>query len=167
MILTGEGTLDLRSEALDLDFDTATRQPSLASLAVPFKLGGTLKNPKVSADAVGAATGAVENLAGTASTTGEGVWGYVSGLLGGESGGGDGVASSPCVVAEAAPPAAPLSEAGATPSTPEGATPAAGSGDGSSPADSAPSSGEEGDKGIDDAFDDFKRDLGRIGDLFE
>jgi hypothetical protein len=27
--------------------------------------------------------------------------------------------------------------------------------------------GEEGDKGIDDAFDDFKRDLGRIGDLFD
>jgi uncharacterized protein involved in outer membrane biogenesis len=176
MILTGEGTLDLRSEALDLDFDTATRQPSLASLAVPFKVGGTLKNPKVSADAVGAATGAVENLAGTATTTAEGVWGYVAGLLGNESGsgGGGGDGSSPCVVAAAAPPAAPLSEGGAAPAAPEDASPATGSGDGSSPAESAPSpgggddkAGEEGDKGIDDAFDNFKRDLGRIGDLFD
>ena len=175
MILTGEGTLDLRSEALDLDFDTATRQASLASLAVPFKLGGTLKNPKVSADAVGAATGAVENLAGTATTTAEGVWGYVAGLLGNESGGGGGGdGSSPCVVAAAAPPAAPLPEGGAAPAAPEDASPATGSGDGSSPAESVPSAGDgedkagdEGDKGIDDAFDDFKRDLGRIGDLFE
>ena len=177
MILTGEGTLDLRSEALDLDFDTATRQPSLASLAVPFKVGGTLKNPKVSADAVGAATGAVENLAGTATTTAEGVWGYVAGLLGNESGGGgggDSGASSPCVVAAGSPPAAPLPEDGAAPAAPEDASPATGSGDGSSPAESVPSpgdgddkAGEEGDKGIDDAFDDFKRDLGRIGDLFD
>jgi uncharacterized protein involved in outer membrane biogenesis len=174
MILTGEGTLDLRSEALDLDFDTATRQPSLASLAVPFKVGGTLKNPKISADAVGAATGAVENLAGTATTTAEGVWGYVAGLLGNESGGGGGDGSSPCVVAAAAPPATPLSEGGAAPAAPEDASPATGSGEGSSPAESVPSpggggdkAGEEGDKGIDDAFDDFKRDLGRIGDLFD
>jgi uncharacterized protein involved in outer membrane biogenesis len=175
MTLTGEGTLDLRSEALDLDFDTATRQPSLASLAVPFKVGGTLKNPKVSADAVGAATGAVENLAGTATTTAEGVWGYVAGLLGNESGGGGGGdGSSPCVVGAAAPSAAPLSEGGAAPAVPEDASPATGSGDGASPAESVPSpgggddkAGEDGDKGIDDAFDDFKRDLGRIGDLFD
>jgi uncharacterized protein involved in outer membrane biogenesis len=167
MMLTGEGTLDLRSEALDLDFDTATRQPSLASLAVPFKVGGTLKNPKVSADAVGAATGAVENLAGTATTTADGVWGYVAGLLGNESGSDGGAVSSPCVVADAAPPAAPLSEGSATPAAPADASPATGSGDGSSPADSVTSPAEEGDKGIDDAFDDFKRDLGRIGDLFD
>jgi uncharacterized protein involved in outer membrane biogenesis len=53
--LVGAGTVDLKDESLKMQFRTSSRQPNLAALAVPFKLGGTLKNPKVEADAVGTA----------------------------------------------------------------------------------------------------------------
>lgn len=170
MALTGSGTLNLRSEALDLDFDTATRQPSLASLAVPFNVGGTLKNPTVTPDAVGAATGAVESLAGAASDNAGGVWGFVSGMLGGEDDGSGGAPSSPCVVAAGSAPAEPGTSESAAPATqtaPQTAASPSASSAADSDAQTEASPESDGDKGIDDAFDDFKRDLGRIGDLFQ
>jgi uncharacterized protein involved in outer membrane biogenesis len=167
MTLTGSGTLNLRNEALDLDFDTSTRQPSLASLAVPFNIGGTLKNPTVTPDAVGAATGAVESLAGAASDNAEGVWGFVSGLLGGNNDGGDDDASSsPCLAAPAAPTTTGSGETETIPQT-AASQPAPSPASGESQTQASPESESDGDKGIGEAFDDFKRDLGRIGDLFQ
>jgi uncharacterized protein involved in outer membrane biogenesis len=59
-IVTGGGTVDLRSEKLDLNMDTATREVSIASLAVPFNIGGTLKSPSFAPDPVGTALGAAK-----------------------------------------------------------------------------------------------------------
>ncbi len=58
--VTGGGTVDLRSEKLDLNMDTATREVSIASLAVPFNIGGTLKSPTFAPDPVGTALGAAK-----------------------------------------------------------------------------------------------------------
>ena len=55
--VSGGGTLDLREEALDLAFDTETREASIASLAVPFNVTGTLKSPSVAPDPLGTALG--------------------------------------------------------------------------------------------------------------
>ena len=62
--LAGGGTIDLRSEELDMAFDTDSRVPALVSLAIPFNVRGTLKNPRVVPDALGALQGA----AGVAAT---------------------------------------------------------------------------------------------------
>jgi len=63
--LAGSGTVDLRDESLDLHFDTATRQTALVSLAVPFNVTGTLKDPTVAPDPLGTAAAAAV-LAGAA-----------------------------------------------------------------------------------------------------
>jgi hypothetical protein len=63
--LAGEGKIDLRDEKLKLHFSTSTRSVSLASLAVPFTVGGTLKAPKVTANSIAAATGAAKAVVGT------------------------------------------------------------------------------------------------------
>lgn len=62
--LAGDGDVDLRSEELNLTFDTASRVPALVSLAIPFRVQGTLKNPRVVPDPVGALRG----VAGAAAT---------------------------------------------------------------------------------------------------
>lgn len=58
--VTGGGTIDLKTEKLKLQMDTATREPSIASLAVPFNIGGTLKSPTFTPDPVGTALGAAK-----------------------------------------------------------------------------------------------------------
>jgi uncharacterized protein involved in outer membrane biogenesis len=58
--VTGAGTIDLKTEKLKLQMDTASREPSIASLAVPFNIGGTLKSPSVTPDPVGTAIGAAK-----------------------------------------------------------------------------------------------------------
>ncbi len=58
--VAGDGQIDLRTEELDLYFDTESRKASIASLAVPFQVGGTLKSPQVSPDPVGTALGAAK-----------------------------------------------------------------------------------------------------------
>jgi len=57
--VTGRGGIDLAAERVNLAFDTETSEPSLASLAVPFKVIGPLADPAVVPDPVGAALGAV------------------------------------------------------------------------------------------------------------
>ncbi|MDH3475090.1 MAG: AsmA family protein [Rhodospirillales bacterium] len=52
--LGGGGTIDLETEALDLKFDSETREISLASLGVPFYVRGTLADPSAVPDPVGA-----------------------------------------------------------------------------------------------------------------
>jgi uncharacterized protein involved in outer membrane biogenesis len=58
--VTGGGIVDLKTERLDLQMDTATRETSIASLAVPFNIGGTLKSPSFTPDPVGTALGAAK-----------------------------------------------------------------------------------------------------------
>jgi len=62
--LIGGGTIDLKTEQLDLAFDTESKSVSLVSLAVPFNVTGTLAQPTASPDAVGVAKGAAK-VAGT------------------------------------------------------------------------------------------------------
>ena len=57
LTVAGGGTIDLKTERLDLQLDTSTRTPSLASLAVPFNVTGTLASPRFLPDPVAAATG--------------------------------------------------------------------------------------------------------------
>jgi hypothetical protein len=60
--VTGGGTLDLRSEKLDMKMDTGTREISIASLAVPFLIKGTLKHPTFLPDPVGTALSAAKTI---------------------------------------------------------------------------------------------------------
>jgi uncharacterized protein involved in outer membrane biogenesis len=60
----GGGTVDLKTEALDLSFKTETKEVNLASLSTPFDIRGTLASPTASPNALGLATG-VAKLAGT------------------------------------------------------------------------------------------------------
>lgn len=53
--LTGGGTIDLETEALNLNFETESHDASIASLAVPFGVGGTLASPSVTPDPLGTA----------------------------------------------------------------------------------------------------------------
>ncbi|MFQ6017698.1 MAG: AsmA family protein [Kiloniellaceae bacterium] len=54
----GEGSLDLRGETLDLRVTPQAKQASLMSLAVPFRVSGTLASPAIGPDPVGTAVGA-------------------------------------------------------------------------------------------------------------
>lgn len=57
--VAGRGGIDLDAEQVSLAFDTQTSQPSLASLAVPFRVTGPLADPAVVPDPIGAAVGVV------------------------------------------------------------------------------------------------------------
>lgn len=108
LTVSGAGTIDLRTEKLDLLFDTQTSQASLASLAIPFRVGGTLKNPKASPDVAGAAT-ALAKAAGVAINPVAGI-GAIVGQQTSTSGGATGV--DVCKVA--------VEEAGSAPVSPTG-----------------------------------------------
>ena len=103
--VTGQGYIDLKSERLNLDFDTETRQSSLSSLAIPFQARGTLKSPKVIPDPAGAAAGVVGAVTGSGASL-DSLGSMVAGLLGGNSGSETGSPrESPCIAALAAKPA--------------------------------------------------------------
>ena len=53
--LAGGGTIDLRTEKLDMGFDSTTRVKALVSLALPFLVKGSLKAPLILPDPVGTA----------------------------------------------------------------------------------------------------------------
>lgn len=66
--VAGTGDIDLGTEELDLYFDTKTREAALVSLAIPFQMKGTMKDPQVVPDPSGAlkgVLGAGTNLEGT------------------------------------------------------------------------------------------------------
>lgn len=46
-VVTGAGTLDFGREQLDLRLRTDSKQPTVASLPTPIRIGGTLKNPAI------------------------------------------------------------------------------------------------------------------------
>ncbi len=62
--ILGSGTINLKTEALDLRFDTDTKGVNLASLTGPFNVTGTMAQPSASPDAAGIAKGAAK-IAGT------------------------------------------------------------------------------------------------------
>ncbi|MEO3431460.1 AsmA family protein [Pelagibius sp. CAU 1746] len=83
--VAGRGGIDLDAEQVNLAFDTETSEPSLASLAVPFKVVGPLTGPSVVPDPIGAVTGAVGTVGDVAEAGGNIVGGAVNsvgGLIG-------------------------------------------------------------------------------------
>lgn len=75
--LAGRGGLDLAAERVNLSFDTETSEPSLASLAVPFKVVGPMADPSIVPDAIGAAA----NVVGTVGTVGRVGGNIISGAV--------------------------------------------------------------------------------------
>jgi AsmA family protein len=53
----GEGRMDLRDETLDFRVTPQAKQASLLSLAVPFRIAGTLRQPEIGPDPLGTAVG--------------------------------------------------------------------------------------------------------------
>jgi hypothetical protein len=51
--VVGAGSVDLRTEKIDLHFATQANSPSLMSFAVPFEVSGTLSDPEAGADPEG------------------------------------------------------------------------------------------------------------------
>ncbi|MPZ11313.1 MAG: AsmA family protein [Kiloniellaceae bacterium] len=80
--VAGRGGIDLGEEQVNLAFDTETSQPSLASLAVPFRVTGPLGNPRATPDPVGAAVGVVGTVGDVAKTGGNIVGGAVDAVGG-------------------------------------------------------------------------------------
>ncbi|MBL6935414.1 MAG: AsmA family protein [Alphaproteobacteria bacterium] len=77
--VSGEGGVNLASEAIDLTLTPRTRDLSLMSLAVPIKIGGTLADPTAFPDMAGVVTGVVKGVT-------EGVAGTVTGAVTGTAG---------------------------------------------------------------------------------
>ena len=92
--VSGGGTVNLRAEELNLNFDTATREASIASLAVPFNVTGTLASPSVAPDPLGTALG-IAKTAGMVINPVAGIGVLIGDKVAGSTGGGD----NPCVVA--------------------------------------------------------------------
>ena len=104
MSVRGEGTINLRTEALDLKFTPKPKDASLINLALPWRVRGTLMDPSVSPDEASVAKEAAGLL----------LFGPLS-LLGSmaTTGSGD---RNPCVAALAAKPAS--TKASTTPKQP-------------------------------------------------
>ena len=96
--LSGGGDVDLRDETLNLSFDTATREASIASLAVPFNVTGPMTDPSIAPDPLGTAAG----VAKAAGAIAGGQAGALGALIGAGAGGGDSGGGNPCQVALAA-----------------------------------------------------------------
>jgi len=62
--VTGSGTINLRSEALDLQLKTEAKHFSIGSLPGPINIGGTLKNPSIRPGAETVARGAAAGVLG-------------------------------------------------------------------------------------------------------
>jgi hypothetical protein len=97
LTVAGGGTIDLKTERLDLQLDTSTRTPSLASLAVPFDVTGTLASPQFLPDPIAAATGVAKSAASLVGTTVDEL-----GALLGQSTSASGTAGNACLAALAA-----------------------------------------------------------------
>ncbi len=83
--IAGRGGIDLAAERVNLAFDTETSEPSLASLAVPFKVVGPLRDPDIVPDPIGAVAGVagtVGNVARTGGNLAGSAVNRVGGLLG-------------------------------------------------------------------------------------
>lgn len=68
--IAGRGGIDLAAERVNLAFGTETSEPSLASLAVPFKVVGPLRDPSIVPDPIGAVVGVAGTVGNVAKTGG-------------------------------------------------------------------------------------------------
>jgi uncharacterized protein involved in outer membrane biogenesis len=115
--LAGGGTFDLRDESLDLAFDTETRQAALVSLAIPFRVTGTLAKPSVAPDPMGTAMSAAKVVGSVANPL------AALGALAGQqaiSGATSEEAANPCLAALSGTASAPAAQ-GATEEPAQGA----------------------------------------------
>ncbi len=62
LTLDGGGTVNLKTEELDFDFDTKTKVTSILSLMPPIHAGGTLAHPDFSPDVAGGALTGIGNI---------------------------------------------------------------------------------------------------------
>jgi uncharacterized protein involved in outer membrane biogenesis len=88
--IIGEGTVDLRTEGLNLLFDIKTTEAALVSLAIPFRVKGTLANPTAAPDpmaTVNAATQLFGSFSGSGDGSSSGSSDQISGLMSGFMGG--------------------------------------------------------------------------------
>ena len=97
--IVGSGKIMLDSEKLNMHLDPAAKETSLAKLAIPVNVGGTLASPNVLPDPAGLAKGATGAVAGAVS----GGAGALTGLVTGETSGGAAASGSGCSVAEGTP----------------------------------------------------------------
>jgi uncharacterized protein involved in outer membrane biogenesis len=102
----GSGDVDFRDESLHLHLDSNSKQVNLANLAVPMNVSGSLANPRVTPDALGAVGNTADFAARTANTVTFGALASLTGL--GQSNGG----GNPCVGAAEAGAKAQQSSAG-------------------------------------------------------
>lgn len=92
----GTGGIDLGAETLQMRVDSRSKQVSLAALAVPMFVSGSLQHPSVSPDPVGALANTGDFVVNTANTVTFGTLGSLTGL------GTGGAATNACAVAAAA-----------------------------------------------------------------
>ncbi len=95
--VAGAGDIQLKTEALGLTMDTATREASLASLAIPFHVKGTMKSPDVVPDPAGAITGLAGAVGAEVKEVGQ--IGELIGQMTGQKSGQGGIGANPCVAA--------------------------------------------------------------------
>ena len=96
--VAGAGDIQLKTEALGLTMDTATREASLASLAIPFQVKGTMKSPEVIPDPVGAITGLAGSVGSEVKEVGQ-IGQLIGQITGKKEGSGGGIGANPCVAA--------------------------------------------------------------------
>jgi hypothetical protein len=121
----GSGTINLGSEALDLLIHPETKQPALASLAVPIRITGTLANPRANPDLAQGVLETPKNVLGTVGKTGGGLLGTITGgKLGGSGSTGTASSGGGCGPATAATPPAAAPASGKTAPAPAPSKPA-------------------------------------------
>ncbi len=115
--IVGSGGINLATEGLNLRFDPNAKQTSLANLAVPVLVRGTLASPSVTPDPAAIAKGAVGAVVGAPS----GIFGALAGLTGSKAATAE---QNPCAAALAGK----AQPAEATTGTSGGTAPATGTG---------------------------------------
>ena len=146
--IAGRGGIDLEAERVSLAFDTETSEPSLASLAVPFKVLGPMDDPSIVPDPIGAAANVLGTV-GTVAETGGNIVGGVVNRLGGLVGTGPivgRIGSDQTLCGEAL---AAVGLAGTTPPS------------GDPPVEPADGASEPGSKGLVEDAGDAAKELGR------
>jgi uncharacterized protein involved in outer membrane biogenesis len=118
----GSGAINLGTEGLNLLLRPETKQPALASLAVPIRVGGTLAHPSAAPDVAQGVLEAPKNVLGSVGNAGSTVLGTITG---GKVGGGpvSGSSGGCGPMAAAPPPAADTGKKAPAPTQPKSTTP--------------------------------------------
>ena len=78
-VVVGDGDINLRNETIHMTFEPAAKDVSLAALAVPVHVTGSLADPDVTPDAVGATANVVGGAAAAATAGVDGVLSFLGG----------------------------------------------------------------------------------------